>query len=175
MCIAHFSQSIRRNPQGHPKPAIQVTTDPSAPSEVSQGPPALPKPSTSACEPYRQFIEQGLARGRNAMAIWQDLVSDRGFTACYQTVKRFVLKPRGTQCTSDVRSLEVSAAYFISFLSFMSEGAFAAKLCCRMRAPRQIPVEGIFVFRVGVFVKTNRLSGHLSVWPKCAGGPLPKG
>ena len=138
-------------------------------------PPALPKPSGSACEPYRQFIEQGLARGRNAMAIWQDLVSDRGFTACYQTVKRFVLKPRGTQCTSDVRSLEVSAAYFISFLSFMSEGAFAAKLCCRMRAPRQIPVEGIFVFRVGVFVKTNRLRGHLSVWPKCAGGPLPKG
>src|SRR5215469_17329575 len=44
-----------------------------------------------------------------------------------------------------------------------------------MRAPRQIPVEGIFVFRVGFFVKTNRLSGHLSVWPKCAGGPLPKG
>ena len=96
MCIAHFLQSIRRNPQGHPKPAIQVTTDPSAPSEVSQGPPALPKPSGSACEPYRQFIEQGLARGRNAMAIWQDLVSDRGFTACYQTVKRFVSKPRGT-------------------------------------------------------------------------------
>jgi len=92
-------------------------------------PPALPKPSGSACEPYRQFIEQGLARGRNAMAIWQDLVSDRGFAACYQTVKRFVLKPRGTQCTSDVRSLEVSAPYFISFLSFMSEGAFAAIAC----------------------------------------------
>ena len=31
------------------------------------------------------------------MAIWQDLVSDRGFTASYQTVKRFVRKLRGPQ------------------------------------------------------------------------------
>jgi hypothetical protein len=30
--------------------------------------------AASACEPYREFIEHGVACGRNAMAIWQELV-----------------------------------------------------------------------------------------------------
>ena len=62
--------------------------------------PATPPPpnlSASACAPYRELIEQGLARGRNAMAIWQDLVSDHGFVAGYQSVRRFVRKLRGPQ------------------------------------------------------------------------------
>jgi len=42
------------------------------------------------------LIEQGLDRGRNAMATWQDLVSDHGFAGGYQTVKRFVCKLRGS-------------------------------------------------------------------------------
>lgn len=42
-------------------------------------------------------LQQGLARGRNAVAIWQDLVTDDGFTGGYQTVKRFVRKLRGKQ------------------------------------------------------------------------------
>jgi hypothetical protein len=50
------------------------------------------------CEPYRERIEIGLGRGRNAMAIWQDLVSDHGFAGGYQAVKRFVRKLRGPQC-----------------------------------------------------------------------------
>jgi hypothetical protein len=33
-------------------------------------------PSASACEPYRELIAEALGRGRNAMAIWQDLVDD---------------------------------------------------------------------------------------------------
>ncbi len=36
-------------------------------------------PSASACEPYREIIAEALARGRNAVAIWQDLVDDHGF------------------------------------------------------------------------------------------------
>src|SRR5437879_2154929 len=58
-----------------------------------------PKPalSVSACEPFRDAIELGLSRGRTAMAIWQDLVSDSGFRGGYQTVKRFVRKLRGKQ------------------------------------------------------------------------------
>ena len=52
-------------------------------------------PSSSACEPYRELIELGLSRGRNAMAIWQDLVDDHGFTGRYDSVKRFVRKLRG--------------------------------------------------------------------------------
>jgi hypothetical protein len=31
------------------------------------------------------------------MAIWQDLVSDHGFPHGYQTVKRVVRKPRGSE------------------------------------------------------------------------------
>jgi len=54
-------------------------------------------PTASTCEPFREAIEVGLSQGRNAMAIWQDLVADAGFHGSYQTVKRFVRKLRGTQ------------------------------------------------------------------------------
>src|SRR5437870_3482646 len=62
-------------------------------------PPQLPKPNPSAsvCEPYRETIELGLSRGRNAMAIWQDMVTGHGFSGGYQTVQRFVRKLRGSQ------------------------------------------------------------------------------
>jgi len=52
-------------------------------------------PSASVYEAYRELIEQGLARGRNGEAIWQDMVSDHGFVGGYQAVKRFVRKLRG--------------------------------------------------------------------------------
>ena len=55
------------------------------------------KLTPSACEPFREFIELGLSRGRNAMAIWQDLVAETGFRDGYGTVKRFVRKLRGHQ------------------------------------------------------------------------------
>jgi len=101
------------------KPAIEVSTDP-APETASpaRGPtseelskPAnetstdlFPKageklsgrsPGASACEPYRETIQLALSRGRNAMAIWQDLVDSLGFTAGYASVKRFVAGLRG--------------------------------------------------------------------------------
>src|ERR1700687_4645005 len=78
------------------KPAMEVTTD-SGGSSGNQGLPTHPEPSASTCEPYRGLIKQGLARGRNAVAIWQDLVSDHGFAGSYQTVKRFVRKLREPQ------------------------------------------------------------------------------
>ena len=51
----------------------------------------------SVCEPFREAIELGLSRGRDATAIWQDLVSESGFGGGYQTVKRYVRKLRGKQ------------------------------------------------------------------------------
>ena len=45
---------------------------------------------------YREPIELGLSRGRNAMAIWQDLVDTCGFAAGYQSVRRFVRKLQAT-------------------------------------------------------------------------------
>jgi len=79
------------------KPANEVITDPGAkPAPVRAVPPTR-SPSASACGPYRELIEMGLARGRNAMAIWQDLVSETGFTSGSQSVRRFVGKLRGAQ------------------------------------------------------------------------------
>jgi len=70
------------------KPATEVATDSGRPTR---------SPTASACEPYRELIELALARGRNAMAIWQDLVSQAGFSSGYQSVKRFVRRLRGRQ------------------------------------------------------------------------------
>ena len=84
---------------GAAKPAIPVTTDCDAakPAQQATVPGANRRPSASACEPFREAIELGLSRGRNAMGIWQDLVSESGFGGGYQTVKRFVRKLRGSQ------------------------------------------------------------------------------
>jgi transposase len=89
------------------KPAIsgEVSTDSSGPkpatrAEVSTDLAAAPRPgrapSASACEPYRELIADALRLGRNAMAIWQDLIEEHGFTARYASVRRFVLQLRGT-------------------------------------------------------------------------------
>jgi hypothetical protein len=78
------------------KPANEVTTDPG--EQTPDHPPpnsANPSSSASACEPYRETIELWLSRGRNAMAIWQDLVDQHGFCSGYQTVKRFTRKLHG--------------------------------------------------------------------------------
>jgi hypothetical protein len=53
-------------------------------------------PNASACEPYRALIAEAVSRGRNAMAIWQDLVDAYGFPARYASVRRFVASLRGT-------------------------------------------------------------------------------
>jgi transposase len=101
----------RRRPSS--KPAIQVATDsgqakPAIEAEVttdfirpfSERPLIELPPSTlseSICEPFRETIETALRQGRNAMAIWQDLVDDHGFSGAYNAVKRFVGKLRGSK------------------------------------------------------------------------------
>jgi len=94
------------------KPAIGVATDSDGSKPANEegvitdfirpfsqkSPIPLPASSSaSTCEPFRDTIELALSRGRNAMAIWQDLVTDHGFTGAYNTVKRFVQKLRGPQ------------------------------------------------------------------------------
>ena len=95
---------------GPPKPANEVTPDPPAAKPasraevtpdsgtVSASPPvATPIASVgrSACEPFREAIELGLSKGRNAKGIWQDLVDRSGFAGGYQSVKRFLRGLRG--------------------------------------------------------------------------------
>jgi transposase len=83
------------------KPANEVITDFGAElaAEATAAPEPQPdrSPSASACVPYREAIELGLSRGRNAMAIWQDLVDTCGFAAGYQSVRRFVSKLQPSQ------------------------------------------------------------------------------
>jgi transposase len=84
-----------------PKPASaagQVTPDSCAdavlPAMAPPEPPPPPQPgprsSASVCEPHRESIQAELSKGRNAKAIWQDLVDRSGFAGGYQSVKRFV-------------------------------------------------------------------------------------
>lgn len=78
------------------KAANEVITDSGADSAAITVPEPQPSRSRSpsVCEQHREFIELGLSRGRNAKAIWQDLVDGHGFTVGYQSVQRFVGKLR---------------------------------------------------------------------------------
>jgi transposase len=102
----------RRHPPA-PRPASQVSTDLGGPSAGPESlppwpPPASRAPTASACEPYRELIEQALTRGRNAMAIWQDLVDAHGFPARYASVRRFVGTLRGLR-TPEAHHIIVTA------------------------------------------------------------------
>jgi transposase len=94
--------------RGPAKPANAVSPDPDADratpiskpaKEASPDSVAVPapgrSPTASACEPHFDFIELSLSKGRNAKAIYQDLVDDHGFRGRYQSVKRFVRRLRG--------------------------------------------------------------------------------
>ena len=116
-----------------PKPAREVTTDSAASKPASEAAPVTPEsggncasgpavatatrpesqpgrsPSASACEAYRDAIEVGLSRGRNAKAIWQDLVDAYGFAGAYQSVRRFVRKLRGKPSPEACAVIETAA------------------------------------------------------------------
>ena len=85
-----------------PATTLEVSTDPYLRRPGHQGarypldlaavlaPPGR-APRASTCEPYRDLIVDALGRGRNAMAIWQDLVDDHGFPGRYASVRRVVV------------------------------------------------------------------------------------
>ena len=63
---------------------------PRPPAPGARSPPAgLPAHARSACEGQREWIEAQVRLGRNAMAIYQELVDRFGFTQRYNSVKRF--------------------------------------------------------------------------------------
>jgi len=71
---------------------VSTDSDPTLPSRA---------PAASACEPYRELIEAAVRIGRNATAIYQDLVEVHGFRGRYASVKRFVRRLRGTQTPAE--------------------------------------------------------------------------
>ena len=56
---------------------------------AAPAPQVVPAHARSACEPHREWIEAQVHLGRNAMAIYQELVDERSFTLRYNSVKRF--------------------------------------------------------------------------------------
>lgn len=107
----HHRATIRRlaleaaaeltEPQSVPEVATDPGPDGALPSVASKRatPPEVPAESSrsrSVCEPHRPFIEAEVAKGRNAVAIYQDLVEHHGYDGAYNAVKRFVatLRPK---------------------------------------------------------------------------------
>jgi transposase len=90
-------------------PPANPAKEPSTDSPPAGWPPRPGRaPQASACEPYRELIEQRLRLGRNAMAIWQDLVDGHGFAASYASVRRFVGTLRG-RATPEAHPVIVTA------------------------------------------------------------------
>jgi len=74
-------------------------TPPRPPAFEGKHSPAImiPAHARSACEEHRQWIEKQVQLGRNAVAMYQDLVEQFGFTSRYNSVKRFVRALRKKQ------------------------------------------------------------------------------
>src|SRR5262249_42442507 len=100
-CWGKRAKSTESTEAAPSKPAISskpaINTEATTDHETATSLESRPKQTISACEPYRELIERDLELGRNAMAIWQDLVSQYGFERSYQSVKRFVQKIRPSQ------------------------------------------------------------------------------
>ena len=90
-------RSYQRRYEAQQSNSPGVATDPveQTPPPWPPAVPAAPRPgAASKCEPHRAFIEAQLRLGRNATAIYQDLVDRHGFDGAYNTVKRFVAQRR---------------------------------------------------------------------------------
>jgi transposase len=94
-------KTVRRYIRLHESKALSGHEDPkSLISTAGSGPgPPTPKPAIStagspgrrsACEPFRETIEDKVELGLSAQRIWQDLNEREDFTASYESVKRFV-------------------------------------------------------------------------------------
>ena len=98
--IRFYAKSVSADVAGNDSNSSTLATGSVAAPEVQNPPPrppafpaqkAPPVPilARSACEPHREWIEAQVRLGRNAMAIYQELVDTRGFTHAYNSVKRF--------------------------------------------------------------------------------------
>jgi len=144
---------VSTDPDGS-KPA----TTPEVSTDLAAGRPPGRAPSASACAPYRELIADALGRGRNAMAIWQDLVDDHGFAARYASVRRFVLTLRGVS-SADAHVVITTAPGEEAQVDYGGDGPMVRH-----------PVTGKYR-RVRLFVLTlgySRKSVRLLVWQSSA-------
>ena len=94
--IRRLAHAAHATPAPDPGPDSPMATGPGGqippprpPVSGVGSPGPLPTPVRSACEPHRDWIEAQVRLGRNAMAIYQDLVDHQGFASRCNSVKRF--------------------------------------------------------------------------------------
>jgi len=89
-------KTIRRYARLANSPAVATGSEGTPGQIPPPRPPAAGKVpasfTASACEPHRAWIEAQVDLGRNATALYQDLVEAHGFSYRYNSVKRFVAK-----------------------------------------------------------------------------------
>ena len=143
------ASQVSTDPGSDSKPASQTSTD-SAPQPWPPSPPGR-SPQASACEPYRELIEPEVAKGRDAMAIWQDLVDDHGFTHGYASVQRFVRKLRGATGPAEAHPVIVTAPGEEAQVDYGTGPMVRAEPGGKYRRTR------LFVFTLGYSRKAVRL------------------
>jgi transposase len=102
--LTDFSREKSAEAEAKAASPVAVLTD----SKGSSGRGPTRAPAASRCEPYREVIEFGLGIGRNAVAIWQSLVDEHGYTGSYSSVQRFVQKLAGVS-RPEARAVIVTA------------------------------------------------------------------
>jgi hypothetical protein len=109
---SHEEGVITDSAEAKPASLDEVITDsggePATSTEAKPDSPPGRSPSSSACIPYQDVIELGISRGRNAMAIWQELVDTCGFASGYQSVRRFVSRLQGSQSSEPCAVIETA-------------------------------------------------------------------
>jgi transposase len=85
-------KTIRRYARAANSPGVATGSEGAGSQIPPPRPPAAAATTPSACEPHRAWIEAQVSLGRNAVAIFQDLVERHGFAQRYGSVKRFVAK-----------------------------------------------------------------------------------
>lgn len=91
--IRAYQQRFAADPSNCPGVATDSPgqTAPPLATDLAAGIAAM---ASSKCEPHRAFIDAQLRLGRNATAIYQDLVDRHGFEGAYNSVKRFAAQLR---------------------------------------------------------------------------------
>jgi len=87
-------KTIRRYAQLANSPMATGSQPPGEQTPPPRPPAPAPERARSACEAHRDWIEAQVVLGRNAQAIYQDLVEQHGFEHRYNSVKRFVRRLR---------------------------------------------------------------------------------
>ena len=118
-------------------------------------PPPGRAPAASACEPYRELIDLGLGRGRNAKGIWQDLCDEHGFRAGYASVMRFVRKLHGA-------SVPQACAVIVTPAGEEGQVDYGTGPMVRDSATGKYRRTRLFVFTLGCSRKSVRLLGFRS-------------